>query len=158
MGNGPSSRRNGRIQQHNQNPAPPPRMVPPPPGYPGNPAPHPGLGPYQPNGHHGVPYFFPPSNYNGGMAAPMGPPQFYPHGYMPSNGQYMMNIQPHGFRAPPNSAPQAHTPPPIAETQKANTIRNDVNLKKATLRLEKDDENPAFHRVAFSFDATVDGW
>lgn len=70
-----------------------------------------------------------------------------------------MNLQSQGFRpGPPNSsAPQARTPPPIAETQKANTIRNDVNLKKATLRLEKDEENPSSHLVAFSFDATVDG-
>ncbi|CAM6089782.1 unnamed protein product [Calypogeia fissa] len=157
MGNGPSSRRNGRIQ-HNQNPVPPPRMVPPPPGYPGSHAPYPGPALYPSNGHHSA-YLFPSSNYNGGMAAPMGPPQFYPHGYMPSNGQYMMNLQSQGFRsgAPNSSGSQSHTPPPVTETQKASTIRNDVNLKKATLRLEKDEENPSLYVVVFSFDATVDG-
>lgn len=152
MGNGPSSRRNGRLQQHQIN-TPPPRMVPPPPGYPGGHVPHAGPGIYPTNGQH-PPYFYPP-NYNGGIT----PPQFYQPSFMPGNGQFMMNLQPSGFR--PNSqsqAPQTHPPPPIAETQKANTIRNDVNLKKATLRLIKDEKNPGFHLVAFSFDANVDGW
>ncbi|THF93928.1 hypothetical protein TEA_017618 [Camellia sinensis var. sinensis] len=41
--------------------------------------------------------------------------------------------------------------------QKAVTIRNDVNLKKETLRIEPDEENPGKFLVAFTFDATVAG-
>ncbi|XP_028124644.1 probable E3 ubiquitin-protein ligase LOG2 isoform X3 [Camellia sinensis] len=48
-------------------------------------------------------------------------------------------------------------PPPYVEHQKAVTIRNDVNLKKETLRIEPDEENPGKFLVAFTFDATVAG-
>lgn len=46
---------------------------------------------------------------------------------------------------------------PYVEYQKAVTIRNDVNLKKESLRLEPDEENPGRFLVAFTFDATVAG-
>lgn len=48
-------------------------------------------------------------------------------------------------------------PPPYVEHQKAVTIRNDVNLKKETLRIEPDEENPGKYLVAFTYDATVAG-
>ncbi|XP_026415173.1 probable E3 ubiquitin-protein ligase LOG2 [Papaver somniferum] len=48
-------------------------------------------------------------------------------------------------------------PPPYVEHQKAVTIRNDVNLKKETLKLVPDDENPGYFLVTFTFDATVAG-
>ncbi|XVF07924.1 hypothetical protein REPUB_Repub06bG0181200 [Reevesia pubescens] len=50
-------------------------------------------------------------------------------------------------------------PPPVPyiELQKAVTIRNDVNLKKETLKLEADEENPGKFLVSFTFDATVPG-
>ncbi|KAL6987410.1 putative E3 ubiquitin-protein ligase log2 [Sarracenia purpurea var. burkii] len=48
-------------------------------------------------------------------------------------------------------------PPPYVEHQKAVTIRNDVNLKKETLRIEPDEQNPGRFLVAFTFDATVTG-
>ncbi|KAJ4977720.1 hypothetical protein NE237_008500 [Protea cynaroides] len=48
-------------------------------------------------------------------------------------------------------------PPPYVDHQKAITIRNDVNLKKETLRVEPDEENPGQFLVAFTFDATVAG-
>ncbi|KAL3678051.1 hypothetical protein R1sor_021007 [Riccia sorocarpa] len=149
MGNGASNRRNGRIQHNPVAPPPPPR-IPPPPGYPGNVGPPPYPPPFVPNGHH-MPYLYPPS-YNGPMSAPMGPPFYMP----PTNGQYTMNLPPPSFRVP-HPAPPPHVPPPVAEAQRANTIRNDVNLKKPTLRLEQDEENPGFHLVAFTFDATVAG-
>ncbi|XP_072954760.1 probable E3 ubiquitin-protein ligase LUL2 [Typha angustifolia] len=47
--------------------------------------------------------------------------------------------------------------PPFIEHQKAVTIRNDVNLKKETLRVEPDEKNPGRFLVAFTFDATVAG-
>jgi hypothetical protein len=43
------------------------------------------------------------------------------------------------------------------EHQKAVTIRNDVNLKKDSLKLVADDENPGMFLVSFTFDATVAG-
>jgi hypothetical protein len=43
------------------------------------------------------------------------------------------------------------------EHQKAVMIRNDVNLKKETLRIEPDEENPGKFVVAFTFDATAPG-
>ncbi|KAL1223118.1 putative E3 ubiquitin-protein ligase LUL1 [Cardamine amara subsp. amara] len=48
-------------------------------------------------------------------------------------------------------------PPLFIEHQKAVTIRNDVNLKKKTLRLEPDPENPNRFLVSFTFDAAVSG-
>jgi E3 ubiquitin-protein ligase MGRN1 len=100
-----------------------------------------------------MPYYYPP-NYNGMMP----PVQYFQQGFNPSNGQFLMNGPPSGHR-PAGPVPQLALAsiPDVAEHQKANTIQNDVNLKKATLRLEKDEENPGFHLVAFSFDATVSG-
>jgi hypothetical protein len=49
------------------------------------------------------------------------------------------------------------SPPPYVEHQKAVTIRNDVNLKKESLHMEQDEENPGQFLVAFTFDATVAG-
>lgn len=48
-------------------------------------------------------------------------------------------------------------PPPYVEHQKAVTIRNDVNLKKETLRIEPDEEDPGKYLVSFTYDATVAG-
>lgn len=48
-------------------------------------------------------------------------------------------------------------PSPAVEHQKAVTIRNDVNVKKESLRLEKDEDNPGKFLVSFTFDATVAG-
>ncbi|KAK6140212.1 hypothetical protein DH2020_026010 [Rehmannia glutinosa] len=48
-------------------------------------------------------------------------------------------------------------PPAYVEHQKAVTIRNDVNVKKETLRFEPDEGNPGKYLVAFTFDATVAG-
>ncbi|KAI3473998.1 hypothetical protein Pfo_028786 [Paulownia fortunei] len=48
-------------------------------------------------------------------------------------------------------------PPVYVEHQKAVTIRNDVNVKKETLRIEPDEGNPGKYLVAFTFDATVAG-
>ncbi|KAI5560985.1 hypothetical protein BDE02_16G082200 [Populus trichocarpa] len=48
-------------------------------------------------------------------------------------------------------------PAPYVEHQKTVTIRSDVNLKKESLRLEPDEENPGSYLVTFTFDATVAG-
>lgn len=52
---------------------------------------------------------------------------------------------------------QAPAPAPYVEHQKAVTIKNDVNIKKETLMIEPDEENPGFFLVTFTFDATVSG-
>lgn len=48
-----------------------------------------------------------------------------------------------------------HPPTPYVDHQKAVTIRNDVNLKKETLKIEADEEHPGKFLVSFTFDATV---
>ncbi|GLT89766.1 hypothetical protein SLE2022_077370 [Rubroshorea leprosula] len=53
--------------------------------------------------------------------------------------------------------PMMRQPAPFVEHQNAVTIRNEVNLKKETLRLEPDEENPGKFLVTFTFDATTAG-
>ena len=49
-------------------------------------------------------------------------------------------------------------PPPLyVEHQKTLTVRNDVNIKKETLGIQPDEENPGRFLVAFTFDATIPG-
>lgn len=69
------------------------------------------------------------------------------------------------YRGPPSNLIGPHYPcnvvlppaTPYVEHQKAVTIRNDVNVKKETLRMEPDEENPGSFLVAFAFDATAPG-
>nr|GEV99839.1 probable E3 ubiquitin-protein ligase LOG2 [Tanacetum cinerariifolium] len=63
-----------------------------------------------------------------------------------------------GGRYPlPPCGPVMQTPTPYVDHQKAVTIRNDVNLKKETLKLEPDHSNPGKSLVVFTYDATVAG-
>ncbi|KAK6778675.1 hypothetical protein RDI58_025393 [Solanum bulbocastanum] len=73
----------------------------------------------------------------------------FPHG--PSYYQY-----PGSYTTPPPPRPPP-MPAPYVEHQKAVTIRNDVNLKKETLRIEPDKKNPGKYLVSFTFDAIVSG-
>ncbi|CAN6481971.1 unnamed protein product [Victoria cruziana] len=57
----------------------------------------------------------------------------------------------------PYSGPPPRPPPPLVDHTKATTIRNDVNLRKDTIRLAVDEQNPDHHLVTFTFDSTVDG-
>lgn len=116
-----------------------------------NPNPHPGYNP--PN----QPPFFPQPYPHPRAAAPYytHPP---PNPYLfppPTNGQFYIG----GPIRPPPSAYLPPAPMPVAmqEPQRAAPIRNDVNLKKQSLRLEKDGVNPGFWLVAFSFDASLAG-
>lgn len=72
------------------------------------------------------------------------PPAYYDHHRVPAEAE---NGYPHG--------PIIHKPAPYVEHEKAVTIRNDVNLKRETLRMEPDEGNPTNYLVAFTFDATV---
>ncbi|KAJ7947800.1 RING finger protein [Quillaja saponaria] len=95
-------------------------------------------------------------------------PNQYPGQYPPPPGVPGSNPQPHnGVQPAPVTAnwaggqnPCGAVPTPVApfvEHQKAVTIRNDVNVKKDTLRVEPDDEKPGKFLVAFTFDATSPG-
>ncbi|KAJ0084899.1 hypothetical protein Patl1_30710 [Pistacia atlantica] len=92
----------------------------------------------------------------------------YPAQY-PNSNRYYHNY-PSFYRPPPVPAPTpygtfhhvpgAHYPPmmaPYVEHQKAVTIRNDVNVKKESLRVEPDHESPGKFLVSFTFDATAPG-
>lgn len=154
MGNIGSSGANGRRRtssRRNHPPPPPPpqpeitanRYVfaaatpyPPPTQYHNNPNYHPF---YQ------HPGYYPPHP-PGAMPMPLPAPYDHQHAANWGNGRY-----PYGQMMPPVP------PAPYVEHQKAVTIRNDVNLKKETLRIEPDELNPGKHLVAFTFDATVSG-
>lgn len=106
----------------------------------------------------------------------LNPPQYYPSGYHPSpppaapvpSDQYHRVVGgPHGDYPvhQPGWMGRGRYPPagPLAvsssnfEHQNTVTIRNDVNIKKETLRVEPDEESPGRFLVSFSFDATVAG-
>lgn len=93
----------------------------------------------------------PPSynNYPTGAYYPPPPPVGGPQG---EGGQWV------GGRYPlPPCGPVMQTPTPYVDHQKAVTIRNDVNLKKETLKVEPDESNPGKVLVVFTYDATVAG-
>ncbi|KAJ8899684.1 hypothetical protein K2173_019382 [Erythroxylum novogranatense] len=136
-------RRGGHRRTHPPPPPPPPiqpevtanryvfaAATPYPSQYPNHNPPHPY---YQYHGYHQAPVPLP---------APYDHPHRVEHAWV--GGRY-----PCGPPMPP--------PPPYVEHQKAVTIKNDVNLKKETLRLEADEENPGKFLVTFTFDATVAG-
>eukprot|EP00253_Pinus_taeda_P028789 PITA_28789 len=81
----------------------------------------------------------------------------------PQNYHHASRLNPTSFDPQAHISQSAHGgtgPPPLlpsVEPQKVVTIRNDANLKKETLRLERDEENPGRLLVAFTFDATVPG-
>lgn len=93
------------------------------------------------------------------------PPQYYPPypGYYQPPAPHIPLHAPfdHHHRgahaAPYPCGPVQVQATPFVEHQKAVTIRNDVNLKKETLRVEPDEEIPGKYLVAFTFDATVAG-
>ncbi|KAJ6823477.1 putative E3 ubiquitin-protein ligase LOG2 [Iris pallida] len=162
MGNSNGSHSRRRNSHHNHHPSPPtnsPRSVP----YPQQPPQPPQPQPPQTPGNRYV--FaaatpFPPQYPN-----PNPPPYYQYTGYYPPPPPAMPvplhapfdhhhQLRSGGGGRPPN-------PPPVhqafMEHQKAVMIRNDVNLKKESLRIEPDELNPGRFLVAFTFDATVAG-
>ncbi|XP_028775208.1 probable E3 ubiquitin-protein ligase LOG2 [Neltuma alba] len=99
------------------------------------------------------------------------PPYFQYPGYYPPAPTTMLHPQPpphdHHHRMGPHLPvdpawmggryPCGPPMPAYVEHQKAVTIRNAVNVKKETLRIEPDEERPGQFLVAFTFDATVAG-
>lgn len=102
--------------------------------------------PPYPNGNVPAGFYQYPSYYPhpGTMPMPLPAPYDHHHGLNWGNGRY------------PYGPPMAQ-PPAYVEHQKAVTIRNDVNVKKETLRIEPDEDNPGTYLVAFTYDATVAG-
>ncbi|XP_049362713.1 probable E3 ubiquitin-protein ligase LOG2 [Solanum verrucosum] len=82
------------------------------------------------------------------------PPPYEQHSHHHMNPNYANWVN-GGYPCGPPVIPP--TPAPYVEHQKAVTIRNDVNLKKETLKIEADEANPGKYLVAFDFDATVPG-
>ncbi|KAK4272882.1 hypothetical protein QN277_021376 [Acacia crassicarpa] len=160
MGNIGSSGGNDNRRRHNasgrRSHPPPPPPVTPQPEITVNRFVHPGGPPYPPqfSNSNPPPYqypgFYPPPPTT--MPLPL-PPPFDQHHRMVSHSHvdpvWMGGRYPYG--------PVMLPPPPYVEHQKAVTIRNDVNIKKETLRIEPDEENPGRFLVAFTFDATVAG-
>ncbi|OMO72515.1 Zinc finger, RING-type [Corchorus capsularis] len=156
MGNIGSSGVNGRRRQGSRRNHPPPPPPPPPaqpqPEIPANRYVFAAATPYPPQ--------YPNTN----------PPQYYqyPGYYPPPPTMPLPAPYDHHHRGAPHMEPANWSrytygpmmpPPPVPyiEHQKAVTIRNDVNLKKETLKLEPDEENPGKFLVTFTFDATVAG-
>lgn len=152
-----SSGVNGRRRSSSRrsHPPPPPQPQPPQPEinanryvfaaatpYPTTQYPNPNAPPY-----YQYPGYYPPPP----PAMPVPLPASYDHHHRmdPGHANWVNGRYPCG--------PMMPAPAPYVEHQKAVTIRNDVNLKKETLRIEPDEANPGKYLVAFTFDATVPG-
>jgi len=133
MGNTTSARNRRQAAGAEPPAAPPPNA--PPGAYPGNAAPPPN-----------VPHFVHPNMYGGQRPAPNGIQGMFP---------YVDGSRPPELRGanlyPWMPMPRQRMP----QMQKTYTIKNDVNLKKATLKLVPDSSAGKFH-IQFDFDASTD--
>ncbi|XP_021770600.1 probable E3 ubiquitin-protein ligase LOG2 [Chenopodium quinoa] len=152
-GNGGNRRRQNSRRNHPPAPPPPPPPQPPQPEITGNryvfaaATPFPSTGYYQ--YHPPAPGYYPPPPPALSSAMPLPAPYDHHH-----QGHHHANWTAGRYHYGPMIPPPAT---PYIEHQKAVTIRNDVNLKKESLRVERDSENPGKFLVAFTFDATVAG-
>ncbi|KAI3921681.1 hypothetical protein MKW92_049170 [Papaver armeniacum] len=154
MGNSGSSGNNRRNRNHNHNHNHPihaqnqhPQHPPPQPEMTGNRYVFAAASPYpqqQQPYYHQYPGYYPTPP----PTMPLPNPYHGPH-MDPTHGNWVAGRYP--------CPPMPQNPTPYVEHQKAVTIRNDVNLKKETLRVEPDEENPGKFLIAFTFDATVAG-
>uniref|UniRef100_A0A1J3HHW1 RING-type E3 ubiquitin transferase n=1 Tax=Noccaea caerulescens TaxID=107243 RepID=A0A1J3HHW1_NOCCA len=159
MGNISSSGGEGRRRRRRSNTlptaAPPPPPPPPVTEIPANhivfaaATPYPNPNP-NPNQHYQYPGYYPP------LPGPYDHHHHHHPQYPPQHPYHHPQPWPAGVRYP-YGGPMVHAPPPYVEHQKAVTIRNDVNLKKETLKLESDPDFPDRFLVSFTFDATVSG-
>ncbi|XP_068661167.1 probable E3 ubiquitin-protein ligase LUL4 [Aristolochia californica] len=97
-----------------------------------------------------------PGSY-GGAYRYDGPPtgQFnYPY-YANQTGSGWVQFRPSSSSPWPVIPPQP--PAPYVEHNRATKVKNVINVRKETIRMEVDDENPDYHLVSFTFDAVVDG-
>ncbi|CAI5473009.1 unnamed protein product [Closterium sp. Yama58-4] len=121
-----------------------------------------GAVPQAPYGHAPYPYgyAYPPA----GGGVPPSPWQHNPHYPHPASqppaapwyGGYPGHAPP-PYQVPVPPMMPMPPPPVVAEPQQAVTIRNEVNVKRSSLRLLRDPADPSKHLVAFTFDATTSG-
>mmetsp|Transcript_10892 Transcript_10892/g.18893 ORF Transcript_10892/g.18893 Transcript_10892/m.18893 type:complete len:397 (-) Transcript_10892:1559-2749(-) len=74
-------------------------------------------------------------------------------------GPYQQQQAPNDSRSGPATPYGPYTAPPQTHTheyQKTSTIRNQVNLKKGSLALERTARDSQAHRITFTFDASAD--
>lgn len=101
-------------------------------------------------------YQYPPELYRPAPPGTQMPPPYLPapydhhHRAAPAHPHWVGGRYPNGAVVLP--------PPPYVEHQKAVSIKNDINVKKDSLKIVLDEENPGKFLVTFTFDATVDGW
>nr|BAC41920.1 unknown protein [Arabidopsis thaliana] len=106
------------------------------------------------------PYLNPNPNYVDQYPGNCLPPPVTEPPMLPYNFNHLHHYPPNSYQLP---HPLFHggrypiLPPPTYVDQKAVTIRNDVNLKKKTLTLIPDPENPNRLLVSFTFDASMPG-
>ncbi|CAI5991179.1 unnamed protein product [Closterium sp. NIES-64] len=143
-------------QQHRRSqPARPPQYYPPVPY--SVPA---GAVPQAPYGHAPYPYGYAYHPQAGGGVSPSSwqhnPHYPHPPPAAPWYGGYPGHAPP-PYQVPVPPMMPAPPPPVVAEPQQAVTIRNEVNVKRSSLRLLRDPADPSKHLVAFTFDATTSG-
>ncbi|XP_010543395.1 PREDICTED: probable E3 ubiquitin-protein ligase LOG2 [Tarenaya hassleriana] len=154
-GGGSGRTRHGRRRNHTPPPPPPPPPQPPATEIPPNRYVFAAATPYpnpNPNQYYQYPGYYPPPPAT--MPVPL-PAPYNDHHHLHHYPQQPFHPWAAGGRY--HCGPMMPPPLPYVEHQKAVTIRNDVNLKKETLRLEPDSENPGRFLVSFTFDATVSG-
>ncbi|XP_047159883.1 probable E3 ubiquitin-protein ligase LOG2 [Vigna umbellata] len=79
------------------------------------------------------------------------------HHHPQNQHQHHLHMDPAWIPGRYPCGPVMPNPAPFVEHQKAVTIRNDVNIRKESLRLEPDEGNSSHFLISFSFDATVSG-
>ncbi|XP_010486550.1 PREDICTED: probable E3 ubiquitin-protein ligase LOG2 [Camelina sativa] len=159
MGNNSSSGGRRRRRNHTAAAPPPPPLPPPPPPATEIQAIFAAATPY-PNPNSNPVYQYPSPYYHHPSGPPLPPPYDHhhlhhhtPHPYHHHSSWAPMGRYPYAAGAHMMMA----QPTPYVEHQKAVTIRNDVNIKKESLRLEPDSDHPGRFLVSFTFDATVSG-
>eukprot|EP00239_Pterosperma_sp_CCMP1384_P007553 CAMPEP_0197855160 /NCGR_PEP_ID=MMETSP1438-20131217/26106_1 /TAXON_ID=1461541 /ORGANISM="Pterosperma sp., Strain CCMP1384" /LENGTH=339 /DNA_ID=CAMNT_0043470165 /DNA_START=251 /DNA_END=1271 /DNA_ORIENTATION=- len=73
--------------------------------------------------------------------------------FMPNNGQFYGGFPQQYMAYQQQMRQQQQQQAPVEQTQKTNTIRNDVNLKKTTLKVHE--QEPGVLTVSFTFDAAA---
>ncbi|XXG44628.1 hypothetical protein AAC387_Pa01g4378 [Persea americana] len=155
-------RRRGSRQNRAPSPSPPPLPsplpLPPPPEFAGNHYVFAAAAPYPPQYENTSPQqYYPYLGYYHGPPPPVPLLVPFDHHHHRRRGHYgdTAHVNWVGGRYQCPVAPPA--PVPYIEHQKAVIIRNDVNLKKKSLKVEPDARNPGQSLVTFAFDAAVDG-
>ncbi|KAF9681617.1 hypothetical protein SADUNF_Sadunf05G0020500 [Salix dunnii] len=115
-----------------------------------------------PNAPYSTPMIPTGSAYGSSSYPPPPPPPILPFN---NNGWGAYNYQQSGFMGPPlqpSTQVRHHSsglvqPPRYVEHNQAKTIKNAVNVNKASIKVFADENSSGSHLVSFTFDAVVDG-